>query len=418
MVNWKKRIVNSFVKIYFSSTSKAGEERECIRIRSFHVFPEFDSAHPDEKETYIEAAEALQQKGVVIITWEKDGRGERIKTLRCENFKKLFREAGKPYPQIEVDKTKAMLNARAFALKESYIVNGEKNKQAKEVIALFEFLAQNFNYKDIGQGLDPQAMEDLAKLFEFLCEPAQKERVTTRALSALLYQDSKRLENLPAFYSSLLSRIQKALPVPDISFLSRSYPETMISGKIIFEYNEPEQPLINAKGLILNLPLETVEEFSFIKLTYEKQEKKVLTIENKETFYALGTPQRFGTSENLSQYDCFLYIGGYPNRAAGALLKLLASSGFSFHHAGDLDPDGILILQHVSDISEKPVTPVKMDAVSFNQYRPWARQLTPTMLRHAEKIREDTRAIPGINELLNRIDETGMGIEQEIIDYR
>jgi hypothetical protein len=244
------------------------------------------------------------------------------------------------------------------------------------------------------------------------------EKVTTRALSILLYQDSKRLENLPAFYSPLLSRIQKSIPVPDISFMGRSYPETMISGKIMFEYKDSDTPLVNAKGLILNLPLESTETFEVIKLISEKQEKTVLTIENKETFYALGSPQKSSAKEYLSQFDCFLYVGGYPNRAASTLLKLLAASDFTFHHAGDLDPDGVLILQHVRDISGKPVIPVRMDADTFNQYRSWGRQLTPPMLRHAEKIREDTKEIPGITELLQRIDETGMGIEQEIIDYR
>jgi hypothetical protein len=418
MVNWKKRIVNNFIKNYFAFSSKAGEEKESLLIRSSMLFPDFDTAHADEKEAFIEAAETLQQKGVAILTWEKGGRGQRLKTIRCENFKRLFREAGRPYPQIEVDKTKLILNERIKSLEKLLAAQGGKNEQIKEVITLLEFLSQNFSFKDIAQGLDPQTIEDLAILFEFICEPAKLERVTTRAISALLYQDSKRLENLPAFYTPLLSRIQKSIPVPEISFLGRSYPDTMISGKVIFEYKEPDSPLINAKGVILNFPLESVETFGAIKLISDKQEKKALTIENKETFYALGSPPKLGVSEFLSQYDCFLYVGGYPNRAASAFLKLLAASDFTFHHAGDLDPDGVLILQHVQDIAERPVTPVRMDAATFNRYRSWARQLTPPMLRHADKIREDTKNIPGIAELLQRIDETGMGIEQELIDYR
>jgi hypothetical protein len=150
----------------------------------------------------------------------------------------------------------------------------------------------------------------------------------------------------------------------------------------------------------------------------EKKEKTVLTIENKETFFALGSPQKTYAGKNIYGYDCFLYVGGYSNRAAAALVKTLASSGFSFHHAGDLDPDGILILQHVQDIAGKPVTPFHMDAETFDSYRPWARKLTKPVLRQIEKIREETRAVPALSGLLRRIEETGLGVEQEIIDYR
>ncbi|MCL2139842.1 MAG: DUF2399 domain-containing protein [Treponema sp.] len=418
MINWKKRIINTFVKKYFASAAKTGKNRESLLIRSPLLFPDFDAAHPDEKESYLEAAEALQQKGVAILTWEKGKKGEALRTIRCENFKRLFREAGKPYPQAEVDKIKTMLGERAQAMKESLAARDGKHGQAEKVIAFLEFLSRNFSLKEIGQGLDPQTMEDLATLFEFACDTAQLEKITTRALSILLYQDSKRLETLPALYSPLLSRVQKAVPVPDISFLARSYPETMISGKIIFEYKDAAPPLVNARGLILNLPFESAETFGEVKLLTDKQEKTVLTIENKETFYALGSPQKFNASDAISRYDCFLYTGGYPNRAAAALIKILAASGFSFYHAGDLDPDGVLIMQNVQDIAERPVAPVRMDAAAFNQYRAWGRQLTPAMLRQAVKIRQDTRAIPGIAGLLHCIEETGIGIEQEIVDYR
>jgi hypothetical protein len=192
----------------------------------------------------------------------------------------------------------------------------------------------------------------------------------------------------------------------------------MISGKIIIEFKNAEQPMINSDGYIFGLPLDSVEKIASIDLVSGKKEKTVLTIENKETFYALGSPLKNTQHKILSGYDCFLYVGGYPNRAAAALIKLLVVSNFSFYHAGDLDPDGILILQNIQDIAEKPVAPVQMDAATFDQYLPWARPLTASTLRQIEKIKKETRAIPGLDDLLQRIEETGMGVEQEIIDYR
>ena len=216
--------------------------------------------------------------------------------------------------------------------------------------------------------------------------------------------------------------------MPDLSILERSYPETMISGKITIEYKGEKTPLVNIGGHILGIPLENAEKIESIQLVSGENEKTklsaktVLTIENKETFYALGAPQR-NENEEFPHYDCYLYIGGYSNRATRAVVKVLAASGFSFYHAGDLDPDGILILQHIQDIAntvsaEKPVTPVRMDAATFDQYRTWARTLTKPMLNQIKKIRDETRLIPELSGLIQRIEETGLGVEQEIIDYR
>ena len=149
----------------------------------------------------------------------------------------------------------------------------------------------------------------------------------------------------------------------------------------------------------------------------------MLTIENKETFFALGSQQKSAFNEKLINYNCFLYTGGYPNRAAVTLIKILASSCFNFYHAGDFDTDGILILQLIQDIvntdyPEKPVTPVRMNISTFAQYRVWARPLTKPSLSQIKKISEKTRTIPEFDNLIKRIEETGMGIEQEIIDYR
>jgi hypothetical protein len=234
----------------------------------------------------------------------------------------------------------------------------------------------------------------------------------------LLYRDSKRLENLLALCKPLLTHSQKTVPFPDFAIPERSYPETMIAGKIIFNYKNQDVPMVNAGGHIMVLPLETAREIVSVQTVSAKNEKAVLTIENKETFFALGSPHKSGAGTNLSRFDCFLYTGGYPSSATSILIKILATSGFSFYHAGDLDPEGILILQYIQDVAEKPVAPIQMDAATFDKYQAWARPLALPMLRQIEKIRKEIRAIPALDGLLRRIEETGLGLEQEVIDYR
>ncbi|MDR0497449.1 MAG: DUF2220 domain-containing protein [Treponema sp.] len=425
MTGWEKKILDTFISHYFSSLSELGENRSSLRIRSSSFYPDFDSAPTNEKESYLEAAESFERKGLLYLRWEKRGKGEHLKTLNCENFELLFEIAGKPYPKTEAEKIRAILAAKSQAIK--------RDTATEKVFSFLEFYSLHFGLREIGQGIDKQTMEEIIRFLEFSSEPAHLEKITTRALSILLYKDSKRLEKLLSLNNTLFARMKKTFSSPDPKspladeswetpiIPERSYPETLISGKIIFKYKKSKTPMINAGGFILGFPLESIVEIATIQPATPKKEKAVLTIENKETFYALGSPNKHNTnynSDNISRFDCFLYTGGYPNRAAAAIIKILAASEFTFYHAGDLDPDGVLILQNILDIAGKPVTPVRMDADTFDKYRTWARPLGKATLRQINKIKEETRAISCLDELLRRIEETSLAVEQEIIDYR
>jgi hypothetical protein len=405
LAGWEKEIAGAFISRYMVSAGQDGKDgRNVMRLRSVSIFPGFEDASPDEKESYLEAAEALERKGLLDLKWEKRGRGERLKTLNCGDIGKLFEAAGGKNPHIEAGKIRTILENKILA---------PKNKAADTDLFL-RYLSEKICPSEIARGVDVRAVEDFVCLLEFLSVPESNVNITTRALSVFLYNDSKRLENLLGLFNPLLSQAKKQeIPVPRFSFLERSFPDTMISGQIVFEYGD-EAPLVNTSGLILGLPLSSAGKIRTVRTIGAGKHPSVLTVENKETFYALGEARKGG----VSRYDCFLYTGGYPNQAAAAMIRTLAGSGFQFYHAGDLDPDGILILQNIRDIAGQTVTPVRMDVPAFNRYLFFARTLAKAALRQLEKIREDTRAIPGLDGLIRRIEETGRGVEQEIIDYR
>jgi hypothetical protein len=420
MNGWETKIIDAFTGRYFASAAETAGERKTMRLRSLSIFPDFDAALPDEKESYLEAAESLERKGLLTLNWEKRSKGERLKTLTCADMGKLFEESGGKDPKAAAAEIRSLFAARAPGN------------------PFLNYLAEHFGPAEIGRGMDLKAAEDFIRLIELFLSPAGPANFTTRALSISLYSDSKRLEHLLDLFGPLLSRVKKeGIPAPgsspsDLSFPERSFPETMIAGKLIFEYDDNENgsvpPLVNAGGLILGFPLRSVRIIRNIKTIDSKERPSVLTIENKETFYALSdTPEgpREGPPElpqsgaaGVSHMDAFLYVGGYLNQAAAGMIKTLADSGFRVYHAGDLDPDGILILQNIMDITGKPVAPVGMNAAVFDRYLPWARPLAGTMLSQLKKVREDTKAIPGLADLMRRIEETGRGVEQEIIDYR
>ncbi|GHV77023.1 hypothetical protein AGMMS49942_18440 [Spirochaetia bacterium] len=396
MTPWETRIIDAFIKRYFSSVAAAeaaGRERSFLRLRSAAVFPDFETAPPDDRESYLEAAEALEKRGLLVLSWVKRRKGELLSTLVCNNTELLFTIAGRVSPKT--------------------LIGEAREAAGKFSSPLFTFLSEHLNSADTTRGIDASAVQELARL-ESALETRGTEQITTRSLSIELYGDSKRLEHLLDSFGPLFEKAQRqGIVVPDFSFLVRSFPETMISGRIILEYEpgcaEDQTPLVNATGKILGLPLGSVRGIRRIGTLRDKERPTVLMIENKETFYALG--------DDPQQYDCCLYTAGYPNPAVSALVKILSASGFTFYHAGDLDPDGILILQKLQEIAEKEVVPVRMDAATFDHYLPWGRTLEKTMLQKLEHIHENVRTIPGMEGLIRRIKETGRGVEQEIIDY-
>ncbi|MDR0451350.1 MAG: DUF2399 domain-containing protein [Treponema sp.] len=422
MNGWEKKITEAFTSRYAVSSSRAeaaGLYRNSMRLRSVSIFPGFDRAVPDEKESYLEAAEALERRGLVSLNWEKRGKGERLKTINCVNMEKLFEDSGMTDPRRKAESIRLLFRNRLAALEGKSGASLAEDPSGKNTVAFLRYLAEQFSSRELKWDMDLKAAEDFAALLDVFLTPAGSRNMTTRALSVALYNDSKRMENILDLFGPALSQAQKqGIPPPDLSFLERSFPETLISGRIVLEYLDGDlPPLVNAAGLILGLPAESVREIRKVGTITGGKAPSVLTVENKETFYALGDPLNY-ESGGEARYDCYLYTGGYPNKAAAALIRLLAASGFRFFHAGDLDPDGILILQNVMDIAEGPVSPLRMDGPTFDRYLPQARPLNKVMLRQILKIRKDTRAIPGLSALIRRIEEAARGVEQEIIDYR
>ncbi|MDR1787284.1 MAG: DUF2220 domain-containing protein [Treponema sp.] len=278
-----------------------------------------------------------------------------------------------------------------------------------------ELISDYVGHYRIGRQIDIQSVRDFIRL----CDPKLRQITgTTRALSVELFNDSKRIEYLAELFSPFAAAAnRKGIPVPNIPFLRRSIPETLIAGKLVFEQRHEDdergaptmQPfLINGAGVVLGMPLQSVKNIVRVTTLHQEVKPTALMVENKETFYVL--------SRTLS-YHCFLYTCGYPSEATAAMIRLLADSGFSLYHTGDLDPGGILILQTICTIAGKMVEPVFMNETIFERYLPWGRSLNPAMLNEIARIHNETRGIPGIGALVRRIEETRKGIEQEIIDY-
>jgi hypothetical protein len=411
MTFFEKHIIDIFFERFINSYDVPGKNAS---ISAERIYPEFENAPPHKKASFLKAAESLEKRGVLKLAWCKHRKHEALNRIECVNRELLVSLVENPFPPKTIAKIKE--TAREACLRNDIPLYNE----------LLNFIAENITPTDICRGLDANVFTDFIELAKILhkteCSLNKPplldyshdniDGITPRALSIRLYNDPKRIGTIRNLLSRLLNRAKKArIHVPDFSFLVRTFPETFISGKLKIYFNDSKTPIVNDTGSILGLPLATIQKIK--KISVINGEKKrttpsVLTIENKETFYALA---------NNKHYSCFLYTGGYPSRAVNSLVRILSKDGFDFFHAGDVDPDGILILQDLHKNAEKPVTPVCMDADTFNKYRKHGRKLEISMLNNIRLINDTIRSVHGIDDLLALIESTGLGIEQELIDY-
>lgn len=381
---WEKRIVDAFLAKYPASAVAGGSKT--LRLKASKLFPDFESASSNERNLFIRAAERLEKSGMVSLVWNKRPQGAELSSIGCAVGDTLFAGVGLTPPSTRI------APIRDAAMRCS--------------LPFFTFLAENLTIADMAKGIDERAVEDFASLALYITQHTEQ-GMTPRALSVALYADSKRLEALLALFRKMLNKADaQGVVLPDFSSLNRSYPDTMIAGRMAFRVAGHE--MVNESGSIFGLPLSTIQKINAAR-PLKTRTPSALSIENKETFYAL--------SEQLSSFDCLFYTGGYPNAAVQTLVAILASSGFALYHAGDLDIDGVLILQELTHYAGQTITPFRMDSATFDEYAQYGRKLHKSMLHYAHRINETTRSLSGVAELITRIEETSMGIEQEIIDY-
>lgn len=373
-----------------------------LRIRVDSAFAELLSSGPDSRESFLEAAETLAKAGIISLSWKRFREGEELSSITLISPQALFARIGKPFP---VDECRAARDAARKA--------AETADAGSREYALCAWLSEHVSAEDVPvdatEGTLAALIQDLITVsceLKRVTDRGTLRGITPRALSVRLFSDSKRIETVLANTAPLLRRAgRSSVPLPDFSPVSRNYPETLIAGPFTLQLCDGTA-IDNPGGHILGIPLETAQGINNI----DSSTHKLITVENKETFHALA-------SSSLALNTVLLYTGGHPNRAVQSLLRTFARSAFSLSHAGDLDIEGILILQEIGDCALIPCTPVKMDGQTFQQYWEHLRNLEDNALKRAALIRDDTRALQGIESLLERILATGKGLEQEVVDY-
>lgn len=140
----------------------------------------------------------------------------------------------------------------------------------------------------------------------------------------------------------------------------------------------------------------------------------VLSVENKETFHVLAGGLKDRSFALPSGIAGMVYTGGHPNDAVKAFLHRCVAAGACVYHYGDLDPDGLLILQEIQAALAVPIVPWLMTAAMHRRYAKHGFALDRTQTARLSLL--DANAPQELRNLAREIEETGIGVEQEIID--
>lgn len=378
---YEKKILTVFAESYPDSAHFAGG-RNLRKGNWERIFPETVKS-VENKNSFLAAAESLEERGVVSVQWQRYRKGDRITAIFLEKPAMLYSLLGKARPEDLLGEMVAVLD---------------------------HFDAKNPLSKNIVQYIDDQLKEKRKLLFQSITQfkdfltcieltPELTAQYTIRALSIHLYNDSKYLEKmLPVF--DKITKAATGIQISNYLAIERVYPETTICGTFNVEFSNGQRwSFINNT---VTLPERTLNEIERIDFAADHQ--KILSIENKETFYVL--------SSTLNEFDACVYCSGHLNESDRILFQLLDRANGEIFHFGDLDPEGLLIFDEIDGLLNGRLQPFMMSETVYSRYLSYGYQLAPGALKRLDYMKNEK-----LMSLAEQIRQRGLGVEQEIIGF-
>ena len=378
---YAKAILSHFAQVFPGSAQYRGG-RKLRKGNWERIFPEITD-DVEAKEGFLRGVEALVSVGVVGAKWKRFRDGDAVEALYLEDPQLLYTLSGERDPN---ELRNEMLG-----------ICGEWKPQSEWGVAVKEHVQSGLEQFNNLPVETPETLRDLVILFGVT--PSLARSTPIRGLSVRLFNDSKRLEALLKTADRLTKEARGFLFSQHMG-LERRYPEVLLRMDAVISFTDGvEWPVY---GRTVSLPQSTIEKASGITIPAGS---KILSIENKESFYTVQNSRLAGG------FAGFIYCGGHPNNAVGALLRLLARCRVELYHFGDLDPEGVAIFAEIEDAWGAGLHPFCMDESMYARYRSFGYLLNESALAKCRTLK-----VPVLDRLLKAIESAGVGVEQEVID--
>ncbi len=378
---YAKAILSRFTRAYPGSAHYRGG-RKLRKGNWERFFPEINE-DVDAKEDFLRGVEALISAGVVQAKWKKFRDGDAVEALYLEDPKLLYTLSGERSPGELRDHMRDICDRWK-----------PQTEWGATVKAHIHSELDQFNILPVET---PEILRDLFTLLDLT--PKQARSAPLRGLSVRLFNNSKRLEALLRAADQLTNKAC-GFSFSEHMGLARRYPEALLrlNGHLVFS-DGTEWPM---HGRTVSLPHSTIEAAQAITLPAGSN---ILSIENKESFYAVPN------ARVATEFAGFIYCGGHPNNAVRSLLRLLAKNQVELYHFGDLDPEGVAIFGEIENVWGTGLHPFYMDERIYARYKEFGYPLNESALAKCRAI-----DIPALKGLLNAIESSAVGVEQEVID--
>ena len=151
---------------------------------------------------------------------------------------------------------------------------------------------------------------------------------------------------------------------------------------------------------IVQVPLAVITEWESL---YCPQDE-IYIVENPSVFAVLCGKEKAGNVRRA--YMC---MNGQPRLAGLMVLDLFAKSGIRIYYAGDLDPEGLLIAQKLSQYYKGEFHYWHMETVDYEKCRS-EKVISPKRMKILERI-----TVERLNPVLKKIEEYGTAGYQEML---
>lgn len=259
--------------------------------------------------------------------------------------------------------------------------------------------------------------EAIWNLVQFLKENQEKQRTTLeREMSEAVLHDSKQWEKIyrkkvcgilehTGRYDEPLAELeeererQTALLEEFYIYSNPAYIYLKGDARICLEDG---RELRIYHDLPMSIPFETFQKAKSIHI----RDAALMTVENLTLFHRLEREHIF-----------YLFLSGYHTRTKQALLQRIAreNPGLSWHHFGDLDPDGLAIAGHLIRKTGLPFQLCAMGVQELQRFQTYAKPLEAPDRAKAEAMIKQGSSYAGI---LRYMLEHNCKLEQEIISWQ
>jgi|GEM_PF-3060879 len=387
----REEVLNDIVYAFENSKSK----RDYVLIRT-RLFKEYSN---ELNHKYIidfnELCLELEEQKVIEITYNKVNANiiESIKVM-SSGINYIYNSIGRI---TKGDKVNTLRN-----LLDTYIdVNGSILNE------LIDYLLDRLDLgKSVKKYVDIDNLDEFEKILISIKKMEQlKHETLKRKFSARYLNDSKKFEVIEKKICRIIRDFTPDYDyLSDLELLSRfnlvSYPsQIVIKGICKIKYDSTELDI--SKLGVIHLESDFVDGVNIVEC------RKIITIENKATFY-----------EYVPKNELVVYTGGFPNQLTIQFLKLVLKNTEpnEFYHFSDIDLGGFLILKYLRESVDLNICSYKMSEDVMIEYGKYCKTIPKeSSIEKLKKLLDDEVFTKEENECIKYVIKNKITLEQENI---